>query len=128
MLNVPKALLETRVKKETLHRSGKRLLLEIAGALQLSPESYDVRSNKGGNGVMGEVTLHSDDLYLMVHVATGELRVMYRTCKGRKDYCGGMNHYIGVPDLASTTASERFMAKLKQMSSLGIRESNHQAA
>ncbi len=129
MLNVPKALLETRVKKETLHRSGKRLLLEIAGVLQLSPEAYEVRSNKGGNGVMGEVTLHSDHLYLMVHVGMGsELKVLYRTCKGRKDYCGGMNHYVGVSELASTTASERFIAKLKQMTSLGIRESNHQAA
>ena len=77
---------------------------------------------------MGEVTLHSDHLYLMVHVMTGELRVMYRTCKGRKDYSGGMNHFIGVSDLASTTASERFVAKLKQMASLGIREDNHQAA
>jgi hypothetical protein len=129
MLNVPKALLETRVKKETLHRSGKRLLLEIAGVLQLSPEAYDVRSNKGGNGVMGEVTLHSDHLYLMVHVGMGsELKVLYRTCNGRKDYCGGMNHYVGVPELASATASERFIAKLKQMTSLGIREANHQAA
>ncbi|VVP30913.1 hypothetical protein [Pseudomonas fluorescens] len=122
MLNVPKALLETRVKKETLHRSGKRLLLEIAGALQLSPECYEVRSSKGGDGVMGEVILHSDHLYLMVHVMTGELRVMYRTCKGRKDYCGAMNHYVGISELASTTASERFIAKLKQMTSLGIRE------
>ncbi|WP_223508974.1 MULTISPECIES: hypothetical protein [unclassified Pseudomonas] len=128
MLNVPKALLETRVKKETLHRSGKRLLLEIAEALKLSPEAYDIRSNKGGNAVMGEVTLHSDHLYLMVHVMTGELRVLYRTCKGRKDYSGGMNHYVGVSELASTTASERFIAKLKQMTSLGIREANHQAA
>jgi hypothetical protein len=122
MLNVPKALLETRVKKETLHRSGKRLLLEIAGALKLSPDAYDIRSNKGGNAVMGEVTLHSDHLYLMVHVMTGELRVLYRTCKGRKDYCGGMNHYVGVSELSSTTASERFISKLKQMTSLGIRE------
>jgi hypothetical protein len=122
MLNVPKALLETRVKKETLHRSGKRLLLEIAGVLELSPEAYEVRSNKGGNGVMGEVILHSDHLYLMVHVMTGDLRVMYRTCKGRKDYSGGINHFVGVSELASATASERFIAKLKQMTSLGIRE------
>lgn len=122
MLNVPKALLEPCVKKETLHRSGKRLLLEIAGALKLLPEAYEIRSSKGGNGVMGEVILHSDHLYLMVHVTTGDLRVMYRTCKGRKDYCGGINHFVGVSELASATASERFIAKLKQMTSLGIRE------
>lgn len=128
MLNVPKALLETRVKKETLHRSGKRLLLEIAEALKLSPESYDIRSNKGGDGVMGEVTLHSDHLYLMVHSWSGDLKVLYRTCEGRKDYCGAMNHTVGVSELASTTASERFIAKLKQMTSLGIREANHQVA
>ncbi|WP_052743342.1 hypothetical protein [Pseudomonas veronii] len=122
MLNVPKALLEPCVKKETLHRSGKRLLLEIAGALELSTECYDIRSSKGGNGVMGEVILHSDHLYLMVHVMTSELRVMYRTCKGQKDYSGGINHFVGVSELASATASERFISKLKQMTSLGIRE------
>ena len=78
---------------------------------------------------MGEVTLHSDHLYLMVHVGMGsELKVLYRTCKGRKDFSGGMNHFIGVSELASATASERFIAKLKQLNSLGIREANHQAA
>lgn len=122
MLNVPKALLEPCVKIETLHRSGKRLLLEIAGALELSSESYDIRSSKGGNGVMGEVILHSDHLYLMVHVMTGELRVMYRTCKGPKDDSGGINYFVGVSELASATASERFIAKLKQMTSLSVRE------
>lgn len=128
MLNIPKSLLDARVKKDTLHRSGKRLLLEIAAAVNMAPEAYDITSNKGGNGVMGEVTLHSDRLYLNVHVLNGELRVMYRTCNGRKDYCGGMNRYVGVSELASTTASERFIAKLKQMTGPAIREENHQAA
>lgn len=128
MLNFPKSLLETRVKKDTLHRSGKRLLAEIAGALKLAPDAYSISSNKGGDGVMGEVTLHGDHLYLNVHVMNGELRVLYRTCDGRSDYCGGMNRYVGVSELASTTASERFIAKLEQMTGHNIREENHQAA
>lgn len=128
MLNFPKSLLETRIKKDALHRSGKRLLLEIADALKLPPDSYSITSNKGGTGVMGEVSLHGDHLYLNVHVMNGELRVLYRACKGRSDYCGGMNRYVGVPELASTTASERFIAKLEQMNFLNIRDENHQAA
>lgn len=129
MLNVPKVLLETRIKKETLHRSGKRLLKEIADTLQMQPDSYDLRSSKGGDGVMGEVILHSDHLYLMVHVGQGgELKVLYRTCKGRKDFCGGMNTYIGVSELASTTAGERFIEKLKLLNSIGEREAKLKAA
>ena len=128
MLNIPKSLLETRIKKDTLHRFGKRLLLEIAESLRLAPDAYDITSNKGGAGVMGEVTLHGDHLYLNVHVMNGELRVMYRTCNGRSDYCGGMNRYISVSELASTTASERFIAKLEQVTGQVILQENHEAA
>nr|WP_172688346.1 hypothetical protein [Pseudomonas aeruginosa]AMP35832.1 Hypothetical protein [Pseudomonas aeruginosa] len=129
MLQIPKALLEKRITKETLHRSGKRLLKEIVGRLKLPEASYDIRSCKGGDGVMGEVILHSDHLYLMVHLGSGSvLRVLYRTCEGRKDYSGGMNHYASVSELASTTAAERFIAKLDKLNELGKRQHAFQAA
>lgn len=129
MLQIPKALLEKRINKETLHRSGKRLLKEVACHLGFVEEAYSIHSNKGGDGVMGEVILHSDHLYLMVHIASGGvLRVLYRTCQGRKDYSGGTNMYVSVNDLASTTAAERFIGKLKTLNDLGKREASHRAA
>lgn len=127
MLQIPKALLEKRITKETLHRSGKRLLKEIAGRLKLPETSYEIRSCKGGNAVMGEVILHSDHLYLMVHLGSGGvLKVLYRSCEGRKDYSGGMNRYESVSELASTTAAERFIAKLDTLNELGKRQQQQQ--
>ncbi|OAS07722.1 hypothetical protein AYO08_10340 [Pseudomonas putida] len=129
MLQIPKALLEKRITKETLHRSGKRLLKEIAGRLKLPETSYEIRSCKGGNAVMGEVILHSDHLYLMVHLGSGGvLKVLYRSCEGRKDYSGGLNCYVSVLELASTTAAERFISKLDTLNELGKRQHGHQAA
>lgn len=129
MLNVPKALLEKRITKETLHRSGKRLLKEIALKLELDTNAFSLRNNRGGDGVMGEVVLHGSHLYLQVHFGMGSvLRILYRTCEGQKDYTGGMNHYVSVSELASTTASERFIEKLKQMSALSARENAFHAA
>ncbi|WP_137162070.1 hypothetical protein [Pseudomonas asiatica] len=129
MLQIPKALLEKRITKETLHRSGKRLLKEIAGRLKLPESSYEIRSCKGGNAVMGEVILHSDHLYLMVHFGFDRaLKVLYRSCEGRKDYSGGMNRYESVSELASTTAAERFIAKLDTLNDFGKHQHSHQAA
>ncbi|MBA1203485.1 MULTISPECIES: hypothetical protein [Pseudomonas] len=129
MLQIPKALLEKRITKETLHRSGKRLLKEIAGRLKLPESSYEIRSCKGGNAVMGEVILHSDHLYLMVHLGFDRvLKVLYRSCEGRKDYAGGMNRFETVSELASTTAAERFLAKLDSLNEFGKHQHIHQAA
>jgi hypothetical protein len=41
-------------------------LKALADALRLSSGEFDLRSNKGGIAVSGEVTLHGDDLYVQV--------------------------------------------------------------
>lgn len=129
MLQIPKALLEKRISKETLHRSGKRLLKEIAGRLKLPENTYEIRSCKGGNAVMGEVILHSDHLYLQIHFGSERvLKVLYRSCEGRKDYSGGMNRLESVSGLASTSSAERFIAQLNSLNELGKRQHAHQAA
>lgn len=57
----------------------------------------DIRFNPGGPAVSGEITLHTDKIYVQF---AGDchndpsLGVMVRTCKGRKDYCGGVNHWV----------------------------------
>jgi hypothetical protein len=82
--------------KGAMHRSAMGMLREVAVALGYAPDAYDVRSNKGGIAVTGEVTLHADNLYVQVCDAWGgnHLQLLIRTCKGRKDYCGGANHYL----------------------------------
>ena len=76
----------------------KSQLRRIATALGLEPGSYDLRSNQAGIAVCGEITLHGDRLYVQVsQSAMGHHSgVLFRTCKGRKDYVGGPNNFASL--------------------------------
>lgn len=115
MLLIPQPLLDTNLTKETLHHSGRKFLRSVAEALDLKPDSFELRSNKGTEGGMGEVILHSDHLYIQVHVHEESLGVLHRICKGRNDLTGGQNRYLKVSDLRSHTCAERFVSKLHHM-------------
>ena len=75
-----------------------------------------VRFNPGGCAVSGEVTLHTDHVYIQfsgdLH---NQLGVLIRTCKGRKDYCGGPNQWINstvsVAELARRVLAVQQQAK-----------------
>lgn len=82
--------------KERLHRDGKTVLRAVAKALGLKPGQYDLRSNKGGIAVGGEVYLHTDSLYLWISggYPGRESDVIARRCNGRNDFKGDRNHSI----------------------------------
>jgi hypothetical protein len=84
--------------KVLFHNRAKRQLRQLAQALGLADEAYDLRSNKAGIAVSGEITLHADDLYVQVsQPATGsDTGVLFRRCKGRKDYVGGPNNFASL--------------------------------
>jgi hypothetical protein len=84
--------------KEAFHKKYKSKLRAIAKALGLLPGQYDVRSNKGGPAVLGEVILHTDTLYVSVGGLDAE-RFMFRSCNGRKDYSGGVNRWMSTDAL-----------------------------
>ena len=115
MLQIPQALLDTNLTKETLHHSGRKFLRSVADALELKPDSFELRSNKGIEGGMGEVILHSDHIYIQVHASDDGPGVLHRTCKGREDFAGGQNRYVRVSELRSHTCAERFVSKLQHM-------------
>src|SRR5262245_42343824 len=50
--------------KRAFHNHARRRLKELADALGLAPQSYDLRSNAGGIAVSGEVTMHADHVYV----------------------------------------------------------------
>ncbi len=86
--------------KKKFHSTAKKFLKELAKQIGLKPEDYDLRSNMGGIAVSGEITLHSDKLYIQICQGCGVGNVMYRSCKGRKDYSGGCNNWCkNVEDL-----------------------------
>lgn len=84
--------------KKAFHREAKAALKALAKHLDLMETQYDLRVNKGGIAVSGEVTLHSDQLYLQVSQTAcgGESTILYRRCEGRKDYHGGRNLFVPI--------------------------------
>lgn len=81
--------LNASLPKELFHKHAKKAFKELAVAVGIT--DYDLRTNKGGTAVLGETTLHSDSIYIQTSESMG---IMVRTCKGKKDYCGGSNNFI----------------------------------
>ena len=68
----------------------------MAGELGVAPGSYDLRSNKAGIAVSGEVTLHHDQVYIQVgqSIISGGMDILIRSCSGRRDFSGGLNNFV----------------------------------
>lgn len=95
-------------QKEQFHTVGRTRLRQLAKALGLEKGAYDLRSNKGGNAVSGEVTLHSDELYVQISQPFASPHgILIRTCEGRNDYTGGHNHFAPLAMLDDTAALAR---------------------
>ncbi len=84
--------------KRAFHSHALRQLKLLANALGLALGAYALSSNPGGIAVSGEATLHADHVYVQAcQPATGhDTGIMYRTCQGRKDYCGGPNNFASL--------------------------------
>jgi len=85
-------------QKRLFHRNARRQLQKLAAALGFKPGEYDVRSNKGGIAVSGEIVMHTDRLYVQAsQPATGSnTGILFRSCEGRRDYIGGPNHFASL--------------------------------
>ena len=85
-------------QKRLFHKNARRQLEKLAEALGLQSGDYDLRSNKGGIAVSGEVTLHADRLCVQAsQPATGhDTGILFRSCEGRRDYVGGANHFASL--------------------------------
>jgi len=81
--------------KSKFHEQAEVVLHRLAKLLGYKADDYDLRHNEGGIAVSGEITLHSDTLYVQFfQSAIGSSHgFMWRTCKGRKDYCGNRNQW-----------------------------------
>jgi hypothetical protein len=81
--------------KAEFARLGKQILHAIAARLGYPAGTYDVGWNPGGPAVSGDITLHTDELYICLSHSYYSNGFYYRSCKGREDYSGGRN--VGVP-------------------------------
>jgi hypothetical protein len=82
-------------QKAAFHRAARERLTALAAAMGWDADTYDLRSNKAGVGVSGEITLHHDAIYIQVaQCAPGPgMGILIRTCRGRRDYTGGPNNF-----------------------------------
>ena len=98
---ISKELSYNEDNKNKFHRQAKRDLKEFASRIGLSSSDYDLRSNKGGIAVSGEVTLHADNIYIQISKPCYGKRneILFRTCNGRKDYTGNTNNFTSAMNL-----------------------------
>ena len=83
-------------QKRRFHTTARSRLKKLAAELALPQGSFDLRSNRAGIAVCGEITLHHDRAYIQVGqfgLSSGH-GILIRTCKGRKDYIGGANREV----------------------------------
>ncbi len=99
--------------KRTFHAEAKRALRAFAQHVGLAPDEYDLRSNPAGPAVSGEITFHSDTLYIQIALSSmGHGReILLRRCNGRSDYCGHRNVFC---DIAAITDHARFAALIRR--------------
>lgn len=114
-------------QKKRFHLAACARLRKLAAELGLQPGTFDIRSNKGGIAVSGEITLHHDRLY--VQVSQFALRsghgILIRTAEGRRDYTGGPNHFVALNLLDDIPA---LAASVHAVTGVGRPESFVQAA
>jgi hypothetical protein len=105
--------------KYEFHRLGKKVLKEVAEKMGLSPGSFDIRSNKGGSAVSGEITLHGEHIYIQLSQGSYYKMFMYRHCNGRKDYTGGVNRWMDFSELINMEkAVTQFKAEEQSVGSI----------
>ena len=85
--------------KKIFHQRGKRVLRIIAKSLEIPDEIYEIRYNRGGPAVSGDLVLHSDHVYIMFNADHVCDWILYRSCLSRTDYSGGPNHSCTWKDL-----------------------------
>ncbi|KXF78213.1 hypothetical protein ATN84_23270 [Paramesorhizobium deserti] len=99
-------------QKCLFHSTARSRLKKLAAELRLAGASYDIRSNKAGIAVSGEITLYHEQFYLQVGqfgLASGH-GILIRTCKGRKGFTGGLKHFVELhllDDIPALAASVR---------------------
>lgn len=96
-------------QKRLFHSTARSRLRRLADELGLAPGSYDLRSEKAGIAVSGEITLHHEQVNTQVSqsVIGGGLDVLIRTCAGRRDYQDGNNNFLPLTSLDDIPALAR---------------------
>ena len=105
------------LNKKKFCKEGKSFLKSLVHALELPVGDYTIKYSEGGIGVPGDIILHSTHLYVTIShqgPVTGVM-LMFRSCKGQKDFTGQANHWIKLANLQTAETQERWIQTLKSM-------------
>lgn len=99
--------------KRAFHAEGRAAMRRLAEALELDDGSFDIRSNKGGPAVSGEITLHGEEVWVRLSLGCmgPDNEIAYRQVRGREDHCGDRNRWASINELL---APDRFAARLRR--------------
>jgi hypothetical protein len=99
--------------KALFHADGRRALRRLADALGLAEADYEIRSNKGGVAVSGEITLHGEAVWVSLGLGAlgADHEVCFRGVRGRRDHHGDRNHWASIRELL---APDRFAARIRR--------------
>jgi len=111
---------EGYTRKKAFHHDGRAFLKQLAESLGLTEGTYEIRITRGGVGTSGEVTLHTDRLYVRLVeswscTGAGGVGILYRSCRSRKDYIGGANHWELIRNLTTRAGYENFFSSCRQL-------------
>lgn len=99
--------------KRLFHSEGRAAMRRLAEALDLENGRFDIRSNKGGPAVSGEVTLHGEMLWVQLSLEPLGLdhEVCFRKVQGRDDHIGHRNCWASIGELLEP---DRFAARIRR--------------
>ena len=85
----------------------------LADALGLAEADYEIRSNKGGVAVSGEITLHGEDVWVSLGLGAlgADHEICFRRVRGRRDHHGARNRWASSRELL---APDRFAARIRR--------------
>mgnify|MGYP003652586788 CR=1 FL=1 len=75
-------------QKSSFHAAAISRLRALAAELRWPSGSFDIRSNRGGIAVSGEITLHHEAFYLQVaqSMIAGDRGILFRSCEASGFY------------------------------------------
>jgi hypothetical protein len=82
--------------KEQFISLSRSYLRMIAKELCLTKEQFDLRVNRAGVAVSGDIHLHTDKLYVDFSQSClgSDMGFMFRHCESQKDFTGGANRWM----------------------------------
>lgn len=99
--------------KRVFHAEGRTAMRRLAEALELVDGSFDIRCNKAGPAISGEITLHGDEVWVQLSLSCmgPDHEILFRQVRGRSDHIGDRNRWASINELL---APDRFAARLRR--------------